>query len=58
MATEKPTAVKVSDVQVEIGSGYPPPYDEPSKERRRQRLGDLFGLTNFGVNVVELLPGV
>ena len=39
------------------GSGYPAPFDEPCKERARRRLGDLFGLTDFGVNIVELPPG-
>lgn len=32
------------------GSSYPPPYDEPCRERSRRRLGDVAGLTQFGVN--------
>ncbi|HLY57313.1 MAG TPA: cupin domain-containing protein [Stellaceae bacterium] len=40
------------------GSGYPPPYDEPCRNRMRQRLGDAAGLTQFGVNRLVLKPGV
>lgn len=40
------------------GSGYPPPYDEPCKERRWKPLGVAAGLTQFGVNLVTLPPGV
>ena len=40
------------------GSGYPPPYDEPCKERRWKALGLAAGLTQFGVNLVMLPPGV
>jgi uncharacterized cupin superfamily protein len=39
------------------GSGYPPPYDEPCRERVRQALGDAAGLTQFGVNLLRLVPG-
>ncbi len=39
------------------GSGYPPPYDEPCRPRVRWRLGDLAGLTQFGVNRLKLPPG-
>ena len=41
-----------------IGSGYPAPYDEPCRERRRLRLGEGAGLTQFGVNLLRLAPGV
>jgi len=40
-----------------IGSGYPPPYDAPCRERQRYRLGDAAGLTQFGVNLMRLPPG-
>jgi uncharacterized cupin superfamily protein len=39
------------------GSDYPPPFDEPCRERIRRRLGDLAGLTQFGVNHLVLPPG-
>lgn len=39
------------------GSGYPPPFDRPCLRRTRQRLGDAGGLSDFGVNLLELQPG-
>lgn len=39
------------------GTGYPPPFDAPCRARRRQRLGDAAGLTQFGVNRLLLPPG-
>jgi uncharacterized cupin superfamily protein len=39
------------------GSRYPSPYDEPCRDRMRYRLGDLAGLTQFGVNLTRLSPG-
>ena len=40
------------------GTRYPAPYDEPCKKRRWVKLGDVHGLTQFGVNLVTLDPGV
>jgi len=40
------------------GTRYPPPHDAPCKARRWVRLGDAAGLTQFGVNIVTLDPGV
>lgn len=40
-----------------LGSGYPAPLDEPCMGRRRWRLGDAAGLTQFGVNLLRLPPG-
>ncbi|MGQ9372091.1 cupin domain-containing protein [Azospirillum sp. ST 5-10] len=38
-------------------TGYPEPYRHRVAGRARARLGDRFGLTNFGVNVTRLEPG-
>src|ERR1044071_8835164 len=56
MPSTKP-ALTVDDLPVRTGSGYPPPHDEPCRQRRRRALGDAFGLTQFGVNLLELAPG-
>lgn len=40
-----------------VGAGYPAPYDAPCAARVRQRLGDAGGLTDFGVNLLQLPPG-
>jgi uncharacterized cupin superfamily protein len=52
-----PTALHVDDLPVHTGTDYPPPHDTPCRQRRRRPLGDAFGLTQFGVNLLELPPG-
>jgi uncharacterized cupin superfamily protein len=51
---------KIDKTKALQGSGtrYPPPFDEPCKGRTWLRLGDAVGLTQFGVNLVRLAPGV
>jgi Uncharacterized conserved protein, contains double-stranded beta-helix domain len=36
---------------------YPEPFASMVKDRTRRKLGDYFGLTNFGVNLTTLAPG-
>jgi len=36
---------------------YPAPFASRTKGRLKQPLGELFGLTNFGVNLATLAPG-
>jgi uncharacterized cupin superfamily protein len=50
--------IDISAVKALLGSGYPPPYDEPCRQRQRRRLGDTARLTQFGVNLLRLPPGV
>jgi uncharacterized cupin superfamily protein len=38
-------------------SNYPEPFASRMKGREKRALGDLFGLTNFGVNLTRLAPG-
>jgi uncharacterized cupin superfamily protein len=38
-------------------TGYPSPHDQPVRGRWAQRLGPLFGLSDFGGNVTTLEPG-
>jgi uncharacterized cupin superfamily protein len=38
--------------------GYPPPHDKLVAGRSHKRLGDEAGLTQFGVNLTRLPPGV
>lgn len=49
--------IDIAAVPERKGSGYPPPYHELAKDRVRQRLGDAGGLTDFGVNLLQLPPG-
>jgi uncharacterized cupin superfamily protein len=45
------------DAPLRTGSIYPEPYAQAVKGRSSRRLGDLAGLTQFGVNLVMLEPG-
>src|ERR1700733_6043790 len=40
------------------GTRYPAPFDQPCVQRRWRRLGEAAGLTQFGVNLLRLAPGV
>src|SRR5579863_4639620 len=50
--------IDITAVKVTVGSGYPAPHDEPCRQRKRLRLGDAAGLTQFGINLLRLAPGV
>ena len=50
-------AVDAETVAPRTGSGYPAPFDADCAGREKRRLGDAFGLTQFGVNLVRLPPG-
>ena len=52
-----PRRIDVAAVASIIGTLYPPPFDEPCRARERQKLGDVAGLTQFGVNLLRLPPG-
>ena len=45
-------------VVAKVGTMYPPPHDVPCRARERKALGDAAGLTQFGVNLLRLAPGV
>lgn len=38
-------------------SNYPEPFASRMAGREKRPLGDLFGLSNFGVNLTRLVPG-
>jgi uncharacterized cupin superfamily protein len=49
--------IDIASVPIRKGSGYPPPFDTPCADRVRQRLGEAGGLSDFGVNLMQLPPG-
>src|ERR1700761_3452946 len=49
--------IDVAALPVQLGTFYPPPYDQPCLARERRRLGDAAGLSQFGVNQLRLPPG-
>jgi uncharacterized cupin superfamily protein len=53
-----PVSVKATEVPVRTKpSVYPAPFAALMAGRSKRILGDLFGLKNFGVNLVTLAPG-
>ena len=49
--------IDLTAVPVRRGASYPPPFDAPCQARERQRLGDVHGLSQFGVSLLTLPPG-
>jgi uncharacterized cupin superfamily protein len=49
--------IDIETAPTRFGTGYPPPYDAQCAGRRRWKLGDAAGLTQFGVNLLRLPPG-
>jgi uncharacterized cupin superfamily protein len=49
--------IDVAAVRTVAGSRYPSPFDEPCRNKTRQRLSGIAGLTQFGVNLLRLQPG-
>jgi len=53
-----PVAVIAIDAPKRVKpSNYPQPFASQMEGREKRPLGDLFGLTNFGVNLTKLAPG-
>jgi uncharacterized cupin superfamily protein len=64
MQTSKPTkpaspeAIRAADAAPrKKKSSYPEPYASRVAGREKRPLGDVFGLSNFGVNLTRLEPG-
>ena len=56
--TQYPIAVTAAETPPRTKpSNYPEPFASRMAGREKRPLGDLFGLTNFGVNLTRLVPG-
>ncbi|MBV9248632.1 MAG: cupin domain-containing protein [Acetobacteraceae bacterium] len=54
----RPTAIRAADASPRVRqSGYPAEFLARIAGREKRPLGDLFGLTIFGVNLTRLAPG-
>ena len=49
--------IDVAAIATILGTFYPTPFDQPCRARARQKLGDVAGLTQFGINLLRLPPG-
>src|SRR5262245_2866649 len=53
-----PVAVVAAEAALRTkASNYPEPFASQMAGRQKRPLGDLFGLTNFSVNLTRLAPG-
>jgi len=58
LTMEKPIAVNAGKIEArQKKSIYPAPFAAMMALREKRVLGDLFGLTNFGVNLTTIQPG-
>lgn len=60
MSTDKPSRPPIVAADAPLrarASNYPEPFASRVAGRHKRPLGDLFGLTNFGVNHTRLSPG-
>ncbi len=58
MSDLKPIAITALDAAPRIKpSNYPEPFYSLMLAREKRTLGDLFGLSNFGVNLTRIAPG-
>lgn len=57
MAKSQKGAIDPRKIEPRTGAGYPEPYKQNVMARAKRALGDAFGLTQYGVNLVELSPG-
>lgn len=57
MSEATPAVVNAVEVPARTGTAYPPQHAGAVKGREKRVLGDLFGLTQFGVNLTTLAPG-
>jgi uncharacterized cupin superfamily protein len=55
---QPPKKISIADIPARSGSDYPSPFDAPCRDRVRRALGNAAGLTDFGVNLLQLPPGV
>ena len=51
------TPINARDIPGSDRSVYPEPFASMMKGRYKRKLGDFFGLQNFGINLTELDPG-
>ena len=58
MAADRPLAIEAATAPLRAkASNYPDPFAARVAGREKRPLGDMFGLTSFGVNLTRLAPG-
>jgi uncharacterized cupin superfamily protein len=49
--------LEIDGIEPYNGTSYPAPFDAPVTGRSQRRLGQIFGLSHLGANLVTLQPG-
>jgi len=49
--------IDIENLKTDESTAYPAPFRQAVAGRVRKRLGDVAGLTQFGVNLTSLKPG-
>lgn len=57
MTTPETPAIDALQIDGVSGTTYPDEFADPVRRRYKRAIGDHFGLTGYGVNLVELEPG-
>jgi len=57
MTDKSNPAIDALSIEPRVGSSYPVPFDTDCMRREKRAMGNSFGLTQFGVNLVRLPPG-
>jgi uncharacterized cupin superfamily protein len=47
----------IAKIPIDAGTTYPAPFRKMVAGREKQKLGNVVGLTQFGVNLIRLKPG-
>jgi uncharacterized cupin superfamily protein len=50
--------IDIDKLKTSTSTFYPAPFDQRVRGRERKRLGEAAGLTQFGVNLTRLKPGL
>ena len=50
--------IDITQAAIDRATRYPAPFSDPLQGRQKCKLGDATGLTQFGVNIATLPPGV
>ena len=58
MSQRRQGGIDPRELDARTGTGYPDPYRDNVMARSKRALGDAFGLSRYGVNLVDLPPGI
>ena len=55
--TDTPQVILAAEIPSKKTTIYPEPFASMMNGREKRRLGDIFGIKKFGVNMTTLIPG-